>query len=155
MSEAKLTDSKYVVSEYEWPEYLYSFAENASKKSKDTTKVGAALVHGNTVLLTGYNGPPHGVKDLDYRFQRPEKYRYISHAEAAIISHAARHGIRTDGASLYVTHHPCAGCARTLIQAGIRCVVVGPGQTSMPPEEFEAAAVMFREAGVEVQEAGL
>jgi dCMP deaminase len=43
----------------------------------------------------------------------------------------------------------CAACARTLIQAGIKRVVFGDGKTSMPDDEFEAAAVMFREAGVE------
>jgi dCMP deaminase len=45
---------------------------------------------------------------------------------------------------------PCAACARTLIQAGVTNVVVGPGTTSMPVEEFDAAAIMFREAGVRV-----
>ena len=41
-------------------------------------------------------------------------------------------------------------CARTLIQAGIARVICGPGTTSMPEEEFAAAAAMFREAGVKV-----
>ena len=44
----------------------------------------------------------------------------------------------------------CSGCSKALIQAGIRRVYVGPGQTSMPDDEFAAAATMFAEAGVEV-----
>lgn len=134
-----------------WREYHYAFAQLAATKSKDSTQVGAALVHGRTVVLTGYNGPPAGVQDLPERRERPAKYLFASHAEANVVAHAARLGIKTDGASLYVTHFPCAGCARTLIQAGITCVVVGPGQTSMPAAEFEAAAVMFEEAGVVVE----
>ncbi len=46
-----------------------------------------------------------------------------------------------------MTHHPCAACARTLIQPDRRRSL-RPGQTSMPPEEFTAAAEMFAEAGV-------
>lgn len=134
----------------DWPNYLFGFACHAATKSKDSTKVGAALVSGRTVLLTSYNGPPAGVVDSPDRRTRPTKYLFASHAEANLIAFAARHGIRTDGLTVYCTHHPCASCARTLIQAGIARVVYGPGTTSMPTEEFEAAAVMFREAGVVV-----
>lgn len=134
-----------------WCEYLFGFAEHAAVKSKDTTKVGAALVGPEgEVRLTAFNGPPKGVIDRPERFERPAKYRYASHAEANLIAFAAREGIRTKGCTVYVTHMPCAGCARTLIQAGIRAIVFGPGTTSMAPEEFEAAAEMLKEAGVEM-----
>lgn len=134
-----------------WLEYLMGFAEHAAKKSKDSTQVGAALVgpH-NEIRLTGYNGPPKGVSDLSERRERPAKYLWSSHAESNVIAFAARAGIRTEGCRLFVTHHPCASCARTIIQAGIKSVVVGGGKTNMPAEEFEAAAVMFLEAGVKV-----
>jgi len=39
-----------------------------------------------------------------------------------------------------------------LIQAGIVCVFVGDGKTSMPDEEFEAAKQMFFEARVAIKE---
>jgi dCMP deaminase len=135
----------------EWVEHLYGFATQAAKKSKDSTKVGAALIapDGKTCLLPAFNGPPIGVKDLPERFERPRKYMFASHAEQNLISFAARHGIRTDGCHVYVTHFPCSACSRTLIQAGIRKVFFGPGATSMPAEEFEAAREMFAEAGVE------
>lgn len=134
-----------------WTRYLYGFAKHAALKSKDSTQVGAALVHGRSIVLTGYNGPPSGVVDGINRRERPRKYLFAAHAEANIVSQAARLGIRTDGATLYCTHHPCAACARSLIQAGIQCVMVGPGTTSMPADEFEAAAQMFMEAGVKVE----
>jgi dCMP deaminase len=133
-----------------WADYLMGFAQHASTKSKDPTKVGAVLVgdDGRTVLLASYNGPPAGVADTADRFERPRKYLFASHAEANLVAFAARRGIQADGCSVYVTHMPCAGCARTLIQAGIRAVVFGSGQTAMPKEETAAAWDMFTEAGV-------
>lgn len=57
-----------------WPGYLMGFAEHAATKSKDSTKVGAVLVGpGNTVLLTGFNGPPRGVVDSPDRRERPRQ----------------------------------------------------------------------------------
>ena len=134
-----------------WNEYLYGFAAHAALKSKDTTQVGAALVGPDKeVRLCAYNGPPRGVRDLPDRRDRPRKYLFASHAEQNLIAFAAREGIRTAGCSVFVTHYCCAACARTLIQAGVARVICGPGTTSMPEEEFAAAAAMFREAGVKV-----
>ena len=136
----------------DWSEYLMGFAQHAAQKSKDATKVGAILVGSNNeVILSGFNGPPIGVRDLpERREKRPEKYLWVSHAESNLVAFAARRGIRTEGCTVYVTHMCCAGCAKALIQAGIKKVVVGNGQTSMPHDEFRAADTMMREAGVEV-----
>ena len=139
----------------DWSTYLMGFATHAAQKSKDSTKVGAVLVGpNNEVLLTGFNGPPIGVRDLpERREKRPEKYLWVSHAEANLIAFAARRGIRTEGCTVYVTHMCCAGCAKALIQAGIGKVVIGSGQTSMPLDEFRAADTMMREAGIELHRA--
>lgn len=134
----------------DWTPYLYGFAQHAATKSKDSTQVGAVLVHDRRVLLSAYNGPPVGVYDTKERRQRPTKYLFASHAEANLVAFAARSGIKTEGCTVYVTHHPCSACARSLIQAGIACVVAGDGTTSMSGKEFDAAAAMFREAGVEI-----
>jgi dCMP deaminase len=135
----------------DWKSYWMGFARHAALKSKDTTQVGAALIGPEgEVRLTGYNGIPKGVQDTPERRERPQKYLWASHAEMNTIAFAAREGIRTKGCSLYVTHYPCSACSRLIIQAGISCVVVGNGQTSMPPEEFATAAAMFHEAGVEI-----
>ncbi len=135
----------------DWPTYLMGFAQHAARKSKDSTQVGAALIGPEgEVRLTGFNGPPKGVLDLPDRRERPRKYLFAAHAEQNLIAFAAREGIRTAGCTVYVTHSCCSACARTLIQAGVVKVVVGTGTTSMPDEEFEAAATMFREAGVKV-----
>jgi dCMP deaminase len=136
----------------EWQDYLLGFAKHAATKSKDSTQVGAVLVgsDGKSVLLTAYNGPPSGVSDLASRRERPEKYLFACHAETNLVSKAAHYGIRTRFCTVYVTHFPCAACARTLIQAGISHIVAGNGTTSMPAAEFEAAETMLNEAGVTV-----
>ena len=56
----------------------------------------------------------------------------MSHAEENAVSQAARIGARLKGCTAYVTHAPCARCARALIQAGIeRVVVVGSGRAGI------------------------
>lgn len=132
-----------------WTEYYMGFAAHAAKKSKDPTQVGAVLVGPDgEIRLTAYNGPPKGVLDAPERRERPAKYLFSAHAESNLISFAAREGIRTAGCTVYVTHSPCAACARTLVQAGVQTVYYGGGTTAMPVEEFVAARQMFTEAKV-------
>lgn len=132
-----------------WTDYYMGFAQHAARKSKDSTQVGAILVGPDgDVRLTGFNGPPRGVADLPERRERPTKYLFASHAEANLVAFAAREGIRTTNCTVYVSHMCCASCSRTLIQAGVSRVVYGPGTTSMPADEFDAARTMFKEAGV-------
>jgi dCMP deaminase len=133
-----------------WQDYFMEMAVVVASRSKDpSTKVGCVIVSEDKVVVsTGYNGIPSGVDDLPERMERPAKYLWTSHAEENAVAQAARVGARLRGGTAYVTHMPCARCARTLIQAGIVTVYVGNGTTSMPEEEFTVAKQMFREAGV-------
>lgn len=133
-----------------WRSRFAALAEQVATWSKDpSTKVGCVLASPDgAVLSSGYNGLPRGVADKPERMERPAKYLWTVHAEAAAIANAARLGARTEGAMAFVTHPCCAGCARLLINAGVQCVMVGSGKTSMPAEEFETAATMFREADI-------
>lgn len=134
-----------------WQERFLDVATEVATWSKDpSTKVGCVMVSEDGVIVaTGYNGLPRGVQDHPERMERPTKYLWTVHAEAAAVANAARSGARLNGATAFVTHMSCAGCARLMLNAGIACVVVGPGKTSMPADEFEAAAAMFEEAGVQ------
>lgn len=135
----------------DWGEYLMGFAQHAAEKSKDpSTKVGAVLTRDRVVLCTGFNGLPRGVKDTADRYERPLKYLLVAHAEANCLMTAAREGIHVEGCDLYVTHEPCSGCAKLIAQAGVRKVVVGPGKTNMPAEEFEASRLILSEAEIAV-----
>lgn len=139
-----------------WDDYLIGFARHAALKSKDdSTKVGAAIVGPEKqILATGYNGLPRGVDDSqESRHRRPEKYKWFEHGERNAIYNAARHGVATRDCSLYVTMVPCADCARGIIQAGIREVVVAP-EGWFPAEyqrwqaDWDVATAMLKEAGV-------
>lgn len=64
--------------------------------------------------------------------RNPEDCRAI-HSEIDAITAAARTGVSTDDASIYVTRYPCEACARAIISAGIRHVVYG-GTTKISEE---------------------
>jgi len=135
-----------------WRSYLMAEAHLVATMSKDATQVGAVLTdQDGSVLLKAFNGPPRDVEDRPERRERPMKYLYSQHSERNLLNFAAKHGISTQNKVVFTTHYPCSQCAGSLIQAGIVCIVVGDGMTNMPKYEFEAAATMFREAGVAVE----
>lgn len=114
-----------------WDDFFLGLAGYVSQKSKDqSTKVGAVIVGpDHEVLSLGWNGFPRGVDDnVQERHERPAKYEWTEHAERNAIYNAARHGIALRGATIYVTHAPCAACARAIVQSGIRAVVSGEGR---------------------------
>jgi dCMP deaminase len=83
-------------------------------------KVGAVLVLADGVTtLAACNDFPSGVSDLDERHAHPDRLLWIEHAERNAIFAAARSGLATAGATLIATFHPCADCARAIVQAGI------------------------------------
>jgi dCMP deaminase len=138
-----------------WPLRFLQVASQIGQWSKDSTKVGAVAVDGPSkkILETGYNGIPRGVLDRPTRMMRPDKYKYVCHAEQNLVAHAARSVLA--GSTVYVTHAPCCDCAKLLINAGVKKVVYGPGETHMSPDLFATALTMFKEADVEVEKANV
>ncbi|MDV7340159.1 dCMP deaminase family protein [Terasakiella sp. A23] len=133
-------------------------ARTVAKWSKDqSTQVGAVvLMEDGTPLTFAYNGFARGVDDdVPARHERPEKYKWTSHAEENAIANLARTGQQAMGSTLYVTHFPCSGCARKIIQAGIARVVVDAVSMSEDflsrwEEDMGVSKEMFAEGGVEV-----
>jgi tRNA(Arg) A34 adenosine deaminase TadA len=121
-------DCKFCDYEYEVQWKFSKIDLYLAKKSKDPrTKIGAVLVRDRRDLISGFNGIPEGKSTVSYfscyqystgvedrpdRFERPIKYMFFEHAERNAIFTAARHGISTDGATLYVQALPCVDCAR-------------------------------------------
>jgi dCMP deaminase len=66
------------------------------------------------------------------------------HAEQNAILQAAKLGVSTDGAAIYVTCQPCNNCAKMIINAGIKKVVYEGDYPD--PFSFE----LFRDAQMEV-----
>jgi dCMP deaminase len=110
-----------------WDEYFFSMLEMIASKSKDpTTKVGCIVVGpNNEIRTTGFNSFPRGLNDdVPERLERPEKYKWIEHAERNAIYNAARMGTGLDGCIIYITALPCVDCCRAIIQSGIKEIVI-------------------------------
>lgn len=110
----------------------------------DRKQVGAVIIRNGRCISWGYNGAPpglphcsenghgylnsevggsyegHHIHDewLDQKLA-DSGCRNATHAELNALAFAARQGISTDSAELFVTLSPCDTCARALIAAGI------------------------------------
>ncbi len=121
-----------------WDEYFIMIAKLAATRSTCLAfPVGAVIVKDRQVLATGYNGSPSGtahctaqgfcypgLDSCDSSSSLPSR---AIHAEANAIAQAAKHGISTHGASIYVTLEPCISCLKLIISAGIKEVFYETG----------------------------
>jgi dCMP deaminase len=69
------------------------------------------------------------------------------HAEARLIAEAARDGVATRGAVMYVTDFPCPPCAKLIAGAGVARLYFRTGYAVLDGED------VLRAAGVEVLQA--
>ena len=124
-------------------------------------QVGAILVKDKRIISTCYNGTPRGTKNCtEGGCERcngsEEKYPrgthldkcVCSHAEENVITQAALHGMPTKDAVLYTTNAPCTTCAKMLINAGIKKIVM----EGHYPDEL--GANLLREVGIVVEKFG-
>jgi dCMP deaminase len=97
-------------------------------------QVGAMLVTGHGVILSGYNGTPRGTDNNCETQHENEsggespKFTLVTkpeviHAELNCIMKAAREGISVVDSTVYVTMMPCVPCAAMMLQAGVKRVV--------------------------------
>lgn len=142
-----------------WDEYFIKIAEVVATRSKDPSgKVGAIVVGPDKeIRTTGYNGMPRKVGEWPSRWERPQKYLLVTHAEENCVFQAARIGVSLKGCSLYLSTSavPCHQCARAIIQAGI-IRVVGPDKefpstNPMWKESIELSEKILGEAGVRIE----
>lgn len=141
----------------QWDTYFMSLAHAVAAKSKDeSTKVGAVIVGpDHEIRSTGYNGFCRGARDDDpARQERPLKYKFFEHAERNAIYNAARSGACTLGCTLYCPWPPCTDCARAMVQAGIKEVVIEHGVEDCPDrwrDDMMLAKVILLECGVSLR----
>lgn len=129
-------------------------AELVSSWSKDpSTKVGAVLVSGRSVLGIGYNGFPKGCRDYPEIYDnREEKYRRVVHAEVNALLNAQGRN-KDEGLTLYSTLCPCSACAAMMINYGVKavyCPVPRSDQLDRWGASFESTKAMFEEADVKM-----
>jgi dCMP deaminase len=146
---------KNTVSRISADEYFLKIASVVAERSTCLRHhMGAVAVKDKHILTTGFNGAPAGVKDcLELGClrnaqnipsgTRTEICRAI-HAEQNVIIQAALHGISLDGCTIYCTHTPCVLCAKMMVNARVKRVVIF---TKYADDSFKE---LFREAGIQV-----
>lgn len=139
--------------------YYMTEAYAAAAGSKDRRKwVGACIVGPDGEIVSkGLNGFPRGFPhDGDDRYHDDPALKDVlsEHAERNAIYNAARIGVSCKGCTMFATFHPCHECARAIIQAGIKEVVLHKefpyGDTSWG-ETQQHAAWLFEKCKVQVR----
>ena len=106
----------------------------ALRSTCSRAQVGVVIAREGRVLVQGYNGAPAGMPHCSHppeeegagiagsSLEIKEGCIASVHAEANAIARAAREGIRLHDADLFTTVSPCLGCAKLIINAGIKVV---------------------------------
>lgn len=141
-----------------WDAYYMGIAHAVKARSNCIRrKVGALVVVDKSIISTGYNGTPMGVRNCSEggcprcASDAPHGAGYDTcicvHAEQNAFLLAARHGNSTAGGVLYSTLRPCFGCAKEALQAGIVEIVFE--QPMDYDEDLEQAyQSLIRQSGV-------
>ena len=138
-----------------WDEYFMQMAELTAKRSTCLRRhVGAVIVKDRHIIATGYNGAPRGIPHcietgcIREKLKVPSGERHelcrALHAEQNAIIQAATLGQSIEDGSIYITNQPCAICAKMIINAGLKRIVVREGY----PDEL--AVSILEEAGLKV-----
>lgn len=128
----------------------------AKLESTDPSTQNTALLIDNlenrNILAMGANHFPRGVIETTERWERPLKYKYVEHAERNCVYAAASIGVATKGTVMVCPWFACAGCARGIIQSGIKEVIGHQPTIDLTPdrwkESIEEGLYMLREGGV-------
>lgn len=107
-------------------------ANELSEAENGVRKNGAVItgIDGN-IIAKGANRTPGPLDLAGHQVCRTAKtqdkewiYYLLEHAERDAISDAYRHGHNPSGGTMYCTLFPCADCARAIVAAGIKRIVV-------------------------------
>lgn len=139
-----------------WAGRLLKMAKDIASWSKDeSTKVGAVITSADGRPVSwGFNGMPMGIDDtVPERHERPYKYKWMAHAEQNAMDLASTADL--SDCVMFITFSPCTTCARSIIQRGIKTIVVDEEFTAekMPDrwrDDMSPAVEMLTEAGVKV-----
>ena len=92
-----------------WYEWYIKMAQHVKLKSKDpSTQVGNVVVGPDMEIRSaGFNGFPRGVDDdIEERWERPDKYKWVSHGEENSVLQAARIGVSLVGCTMVFDCEP-------------------------------------------------
>ena len=114
----------------------------AARSTCPRKTVGAVIVRDRGILATGYNGSLRGLPhctEVGCLLENDHCVRTV-HAEANAILQAAKHGVRIEGADIYVTASPCWNCFKLIANAGIGRILYGEFYRDQRIIEFAQAA---------------
>ena len=114
-------------------EFLRAAIEEAERgRAEGGIPIGAALVHGDTIIGRGHN-------------RRVQQGSSVLHGEMDALERAGRQPAAIYRAcTIYTTLSPCAMCTGAILLYGIPRVIIGENQTFMGEEE------LLRARGVDV-----
>ncbi len=111
----------------DWDSYFLKLAMLASERATcPRMHCGCVLVKNKNVIATGYNGSIPGdahCEEIGCLMVDNHCVRTV-HAEINALVQAARYGHSVEGATAYVTNMPCTTCAKAIVTAGVKRVVV-------------------------------
>lgn len=144
-----------------WDELFLRHAYLIASKSKDPrTHIGSVLVKENRILSNGYNGFPVGVNDTEERYNnRQLKLLYVAHSEFNAVVQCAYLGYSSKDTTLYTFGLPCENCTKTILQGGVKEIVLHKQwidkEVEMNYQNWsegrKASTDMINEAGVQVR----
>lgn len=104
------------------------------------------------IISAGYNGLPRNIKEHSYRWTRPEKYKYVVHAETNGIFNACRNGVSLKDSICFITMYPCSNCSKGLIQVGVKEIyTIKPDfEHHKYGEDFKYSKEMLEESNIKV-----
>lgn len=109
-------------------DYFMSIARVVATRATCPRKqVGSVIVVDRQIAATGYNGALPGLPhctDVGCMLDNFHCVR-VNHSECNAIAQAAKHGVRLDGAAIYVTASPCWPCFRMIAASGIKRIIFG------------------------------
>lgn len=133
--------------------------------------IGVVIETPDKNYILGWNGPPTRGKEskrnycnrADYASGEGMHLCTTVHAEIKAIAHAAKHGVKLEGSTIYMNEwFPCSDCGKALIEAGIERLVTPDevyankethelveklrGQTYL----FEMSESLIRGTGIEI-----
>lgn len=152
---AQKSDKKKIRSRPSVDEYFSAMAELVSTRSTCLRRqFGTVIVQNGHAISTGYNGAPKDMPHCidigclrdDLKIPSGTQHEVCRgvHSEQNAIIQCAIHGESTKEGTLYVTGFPCKICAKMIINAMIKRVVISGSYSDTEGID------LLKEAGVEV-----
>ncbi|MEA3488246.1 MAG: dCMP deaminase family protein [Euryarchaeota archaeon] len=134
-----------------WNEYWMNIVNDVALRSTCLRRqIGAIVVKDNVIISTGYNGAPRGFPHCLEVGCRRDKLNIPSgeRHEECVGVHAEQNALLqsgkvANGATLYVNAFPCKICAKLIINAGVKRVVMTGDYSDKEGLEY------LRRAGIE------